>query len=294
MSEAFVEGSRKLRFEYSNITAEVYSLIPRLRLEFEIHYISKSGEPEYNIFVSFGKAELKVIKLVPLGSERLYVGSFTPEKTSFTLSPNSSSSIRLYIDLDHYRLSQLEKVREGKDLQICVELSLIAELLRELSTKHPVDFPPLYIGIPKSDWVEKILPQLKYKEVSLIEVPKLERPEFSNIIAKVDGAWKMYSMGEYDKVLTECRKAIEGLADIVKEKCFHKEVEEEGKKKSVPDWESALGHKETGNLIGGFVQKLRNFLGPGAHYGKSISKEDAELAIMMTHALINYCTKKLL
>jgi len=301
MSEAFIDGSRKLKFEYKDrsITADARSLIPRLSLEFEIHYISsesKSGELEYNVFINFGRAELKVRKQVfPEVGETLYVGSLIPEERFFTLlSPNSSSSTRWYIDLDHYRLSQLEKIREGKDLQMCVDLFLIVELQRESPSMRPIQFPSLYIEVPKSDWVEKILPQLKYKEVSLIELPKLDRPEFSNIIVEIDKAWKMYSMGEYKEVLTNCRIAIEGLTDVVKSRGFHKEVEEEGKKKTVPDWESALGHEKMGDLMRSFIQKLYDFLSPGAHYGKSINKEDAELAIMMTHALINFCTKKLL
>ena len=99
-------------------------------------------------------------------------------------------------------------------------------------------------------------------------------------------------MGEYDKVLTECRKAMEGLTTIIKNKGFQKEIEEEGKKKIVPEWEKALGHKEMGNIIEAFVQKLFGFLAPGSHYGKSINREDAELAIMLTHGIVNFISKK--
>jgi hypothetical protein len=296
MSEVFIDGSGKLKFEYKSITADARSLIPRLSLEFEIHYISSESKSGENVFINFGRAELKVRKQVfPGVGERLYVGSLIPEERFFTLlSPNSSSSTRWYIDLDHYRLSQLEKIREGKDLQMCVDLFLIVELQREPPSMCPIQFPSLYIEVPKSDWVEKILPQLKYKEVSLIELPKLDGPEFSNIIAEIDKAWKMYSMGEYKDVLTKCRIAIEGLTSVVKSRGFHKEVEEEGKKKTVPDWERALGHEKMGDLMRSFIQKLYDFLSPGSHYGKSIDRGDAELAIMMTHALINFCTKKLL
>ena len=99
-------------------------------------------------------------------------------------------------------------------------------------------------------------------------------------------------MGEYDKVLIECRKAIEALSSIVKNKGFEREIDEDGKKKVVPDWRKVLGHKDTGSIIEAFVQKLYGFLSPGSHYGKSINKEYAELAIMTTHALVNYVTKK--
>ena len=61
----------------------------------------------------------------------------------------------------------------------------------------------------------------------------------------------------------------------------------------MPNWEKVLGNKEIGNIMEGFVQKLFGFLAPGSHYGKSINKEDAELAIMSTHALVNFVAKKL-
>ena len=79
----------------------------------------------------------------------------------------------------------------------------------------------------------------------------------------------------------------------MKEKGFVKEIEEKGEKKIVPDWEKALAHKEMGNIIEVFVQKLFGFLAPGAHYGKSINREDAELAIMCTHAIINFIARKI-
>jgi hypothetical protein len=105
--------------------------------------------------------------------------------------------------------------------------------IAHLQQQPPITYPGqvnLDIRISKSDWVEKILPNLKYKEVSLIEVPKIENPEFS-VVAKIDDAWKMYSMGEYGKVLTECRKALEAFVTILKEKGLQKEIiEKEGKK----------------------------------------------------------------
>jgi len=239
--------------------------------------------------VNFGKSELKIITK---GGENLYAGMLVPEQSFLTLSPNSSSSPHLYIDLDHYRLAQIEKVREGRDLQACIDISFVAELQQQPLVRHTAAVS-LGVRIPKSDWVEVILPQLKYKEVSLIEIPKIEKPEFSDIIARINDAWKLYSMGEYDKVLTECRKAMEGLTTILKNKGFQKEIEEEGKKRVVPNWEKVLGNKEIGNIMEGFVQKLFGFLAPGSHYGKSINKEDAELAIMSTHALVNFVAKKL-
>jgi hypothetical protein len=289
MSEVSI-GPSRLIFNYRSITSEVYTLVPRLRLDFDVNYVLAAGQPAYNLIINFGRSELKVITK---SGENLYVSTAIPTQTFLVLSPNSSSSSNLYIDLDNYRLSQIEKVREGGDLRMRVDIFFIAELQQQPPVKYPGGIS-LNFRIPKSDWVETILPQLKYKEVSLLEIPKIEKPEFGDIIARINDAWKQYSMGEYDKVLTECRKAMEALSTVIKNKGFQRDItDEKGNKRVVPDWEKALGHKEIGDIVEVFVQKLFGFLAPGSHYGKSINREDAELAIMNTHALVNYMAKKL-
>jgi hypothetical protein len=283
-------GTSRLIFNYKSLKTEEFTLVPRLSLDYEIQYFPGAGQPTYNLLINIVKSEFQVATKI---GQFLYVGIATPAQTFLKLMPNSLTNSSFFIDLDYYRLNQIEKVREGGDLRARVEISFISEWeqWREPLSKN---YNTVYLDfrIPKSDWVEKILPQLKYKEVSLIEIPKIEKPEYSDIIAKLNEAWKVYSMGEYDKVLIECRKAIEALSSIVKNKGFEREIDENGKKKVVPDWGKALGHKDTGSIIETFVQKLYGFLSPGSHYGKSINKEDAELAIMTTHALVNYVTKK--
>jgi len=290
MSEITIHGPSRLRFTYRSITPEVYSIVPRLRLDMDIHHtVQPPSQPAYPINLSFINSEFRVISKE---GTPIYSGILLPNQPFYNLSPASSTSVYLYIDLDHYRLAQIEKIREGKDVSCQVELRFIAEILQQPPIKQGGS-TVLNLRIPKSDWIESILPQLRYKDVVLLEVPKIDRPEFGDIVGKINDAWKQHSMGEYDKVLTECRKAMEGLTTLMKEKGFVKEIEEKGEKKIVPDWEKALAHKEMGNIIEVFVQKLFGFLAPGAHYGKSINREDAELAIMCTHAIINFIARKI-
>jgi hypothetical protein len=277
-------GQSNLKITYKGIDPDVYSLIPRLQLYLSIEYMLP-GQPN-SIDINFEMVELRIRS----DGSNIYVGSFIPERRTLTLSLGQSVPIYLYVDLDHYRLAQMERIRGGKDLQMSLDLYLTVKLGTGL---YPIR-DTLLIRIPKSDWVEKYLSELKYKEVSMIEIPKLENPEFSDSIAKINEAWRMYSMGEYDKVLVECRKALESLENVIKGRGFKKEIiEENGEKKTVPDWEKALGHKKMGELMETFVQKLFGFLAPGAHSGKSINREDAELALMSTHALINFFINKL-
>jgi hypothetical protein len=263
--------------------------VPRLLFEVDVHHVIPPGQSAYNIVLSYAKSELKVISK----GGPIYVSMLISDQPFYLLPPASVASSRFYAELDHYKLAQIEKIREGRDLQISMELTFVAEVQQQPPIKQT---KVIFINerIPKSDWVENILPQLRFKDVFLLEIPKIEKPEFSEVVDKINEAWKQYSMGEYDNVLTECRKAMEALITIIKNKGFQKEITDEKGKRVVPDWERVLGHKEIGNIVEVFVQKLFGFLAPGSHYSKSINKEDAELAIMNTHALANYVAKKML
>jgi hypothetical protein len=140
-------GPSRLIFNYRSITAEFYTLVHRLRLDFDVHYALAAGQPVYNLAINFGRSEVKVITR---GGENLYVGMATPAQMFLMLAPNSSFSSDLYIDLDYYRLSQIEKVREGGDLRARVDIFFIAELQQQPPVKYP-GMASFDFRIPKSD-----------------------------------------------------------------------------------------------------------------------------------------------
>jgi hypothetical protein len=290
-----VDHTSTLHFEYKDVAPEELSVVPGLNFEVGVAYITNAEGQHYAVELSYAPSKLKIKSK---GGQLIYTSFLVPDSQLPIMWPNNRIIIRFYTELDHYRLSQIEKIREGGDLQIFMELSFIIRTIKTSSSEYLAgQSSSVFIGgrIPKSDWVERILPRLKFKDVSLIEIPKIGNPEFNEVVDKINDAWKQYSMGEYDKVLTECRKAMEALGNIVKNKGLEKEVpDEKGEKKTVPDWEKAVGDEKIGEIIAAFVKKLFGFLSPGSHYGKSINREDAELAILTTHALANYVARKLL
>lgn len=290
MAEVAVTSYSKLSFTYRSATAETYTIVPRLRFDIGVNHILQAGQPGYTIILSYTRSELKIVSKE--GSP-IYVSTLIPEQPFYILAVGSSLISRFYADLDHYRLAHIEKIREGKDIQMHIELTFIAEVQQQPPLKQPgIIF--IRERIPKSDWVEIILPQLKFKDVVLLEIPKIEKPELSEVISKINEAWRQYSMGEYDKVLTECRKAMEALTTIIKNRGFQKEITDDKGKRTVPDWEKIVANEELGKIMEVIIQKYFGFLSPSAHYGKSINKEDAELAIMFAHGLTNFLSKKLI
>ena len=260
-----------------------------MNVSFEVTHNILAGGGPYSFIISDLQLRLSILKNGLLH----YVGELIPRQPLFILPSGGASNIICDITLDHYGLSQIEKLREGGDLTFRVQGSFVGEKQQQPQTKTLAGFT-LDLRMPKSDWVENILPRLKYKDVLLLEIPKFLEPKFEDVVTYVNGAWKQYSMGEYDKVLTECRKALETLSNKVKTQGFKKEiVDDQGKKKEIPDWDKLLGSPNLGDILGSINRKIWGFVTPGAHAGKAINREDADFALMTTHAIINLTIHKL-
>ena len=80
------------------------------------------------------------------------------------------------------------------------------------------------------------------------------------------------------------------LRRSIKEYGFVDEKIEEGDK---PDWNSLLGSQSVGKMFKQIEQQIWRFSSIGAHSGKAINREDADYAVMITHAMVNLVISKL-
>lgn len=95
-------------------------------------------------------------------------------------------------------------------------------------------------------------------------------------------------MGQYDIVLINCRRIIEELDSILKDKGFSKEKSlDDGRDITVADWRGFLNQGEVGKYVEDVSDNIRRFCNRAAHSGKAIVKEDADFALLNTHATIN-------
>jgi hypothetical protein len=129
------------------------------------------------------------------------------------------------------------------------------------------------------------LPKLKFRDVLLMEFPKLDSPNFKEALDHLNNAWRQYGFGEYDKVLEECRKTLETAKDLVKKKDLLKDGE--------VDWKQILQSERAGVYVSNVHENVFGYDSIGAHVGKSINREDADFALLTTHALLVLLTKKI-
>ncbi len=227
------------------------------------------------------------IKGILLLSNGIRIGTLSSERPYIVLYQNGEQTLELYLELDHYKLHQIEEFRKGSDLSLQMNIIFVMEKRGQPQNKEMGSFNNIKIEIPKSEWVEKILPNIGFKDVSLIEIPKINQ-KWQKIIEHINEAWHQHSMGKYDKVLIECRKALEALGNEVKNKGFNKD---EGK--SIPDWEKLFNSENVGDTVGAINKKFYGFLAPSAHTGKAINKEDADFALLVMHGIVTLVTENL-
>ncbi|MBI5539666.1 MAG: hypothetical protein HY951_06375 [Bacteroidia bacterium] len=72
----------------------------------------------------------------------------------------------------------------------------------------------LYFSIPKSHWVEKILPNLGYQSLKLIEIPlthKTLKEAYGDIIFEFNKAEGYFNQKDYNKCVAHCRCTLDAL-----------------------------------------------------------------------------------
>jgi hypothetical protein len=222
-----------------------------------------------------------------------FIGPLLPRQPFVSLYSDNRTVITLSLTTSPYILSRIEKVRESKEIQLAAYISFVGQMSVRPQNKTPIS-AQIKFTIPKSDWVEKFLPILGFKTVSLIEVPQLINCEFNDTIDYLNDAWKQYSMGEYRKVFADCRNAIDCLTCLVKAKGFEKqETAQDGKNKPVPDWDKFFDNEELGDLIANINKKLFRLTSVGSHGSKRcVDREDADFALMISHAMVNLVVRK--
>jgi len=291
--DVFLQNSQ-LHVTFSNITVEPSPICPRLNICLEIDQgainFRQATPPIATQYVNLSNL-IAELKMIGANGEEYYVGQLFSNQSSIALYSNSKATLIFNLNLDHFTLAQIEKLRESKDLQLVVHSVFTYTFAFQPFSNDNTGSANLKFNIPKSDWVEKYLPALGFKTVSLIEVPQPIDSVFAETISHVNDAWKQYSVGEYHGVLTDCRKAMESLSDKIKSKGFQKEVAEEGKKIIVPDWDKFLDNEELGEVVA-TINEISRLTATDAHPGRIICRVDAVFALMNTTATVNLVVRK--
>ena len=270
--------SAKLHFRLIRLSHATRTIIPSLEAEITIsHTLAREATPE-------------IINLVIMPSEFMVMDKHNnyykvaiafPLNHRITVSLERTCTISFLIELDPYRLIQIERLREGRRLIGKLRIHFISFRHDKMPYMLNAERVDVNFEIPRDQWIET-LDTLGLKRVSLIELPELEFEDLKQAIDYLNEAWRHYFRCDWDEVASNCRRAHNILSTYIRKKGYETYENDH----PVPDWKKLYG-KRIGNNLKQISKALHNFLYPGGHPGR-FTKSDAQLALLIEHALINH------
>ena len=199
---SFITGQR-VDFRFEDISAVKRYALPTIEFSFLRSSRTKSGEQQEANLVT--NIDMKVSIRDATQSDLTIIGYAKCQ----TIQPtwrieDEGSHLTFDLTLDHYTLAQIEKIRKSGDLNLNFNIRFQAFVVGKdfkAEFSHLQDYS-IFLDkqIPKSTWVEKILPEIGYKNVALVEIPVLEYRKLTKAIDILNLAWKSYSTGDIDDV----------------------------------------------------------------------------------------------
>ncbi len=214
--------------------------------------------------------------------------------------------VTLAIPLDLQRLQLIEAQRVG---DIALRFDCTFEYARHTPVprtelRPPIDgFESWYVSmtvtVPQSHWV-KVLSGLGYGKIALLEVPTAQHAVgdlIVGVLEELTHAQEAMVQGDYNKVLGQCRKAIERLADAKKYK---------GTPKNGPGTNPTFADKIDSLLsvlpgaptgfrrenLARMCKDLYGFTSPPEHpLPPHFTRDDAEMTMLSTIAVLSYVGK---
>jgi len=221
---------------------------------------------------------------------------------SFFSRPAIEGQVVLNISLTVYQLQQIESQRTG-------DIALKFDFTFEFAKHHPIprkqpsspieqfetNFFSMTVIVPRSIWIDKVLPGLGYGKIHLVEVPTPEQAIGETIARAVEDfqrAQEQMLQGDYNHVLGYCRDALERLSNARK---YGGEKENPSFADKIDDLLAVLPGAPTGVRRTHLARLLKDLYGltsmPEHPLPPHFTRDDAEMAILNTIAVLSYMGK---
>ena len=230
--------------------------------------------------------------------QHMLIGNLSTEFNVSHMAPLAKTKIRSECEISHEKLEIIEDARQGLNWQIGIILKLLyAPIPKDAPAPHDISLlrsqevgvqsstGERTVEIPRSVW-DDILADLNYGSIFTLRFTFPPPPlgtQLDKSIGHLKDAQKKVNDGEWSDALGSCRKAIEELQKLIgnneeKRKAFFQSIlKDEEKAKDCEDlWEA--------------IQKAKNFAsgGPHTYWVRTADRRDAELALRVVSAFVNY------
>lgn len=219
-------GSGSLRVDPTEINAEGGPIYPRLKVPLHLDF-DPAGTGQQDQFFTILAIECGLF----LAEHMLKISDATPITDLFTVrSYGASTTWNLEFPLDAYRVKGLEARRHG-DLKVRFDFAFVVGLqsrvafpdkpnqgARDVLAGFQKVNSQIYVEVPQSHWVGRVLPGLGSSAYFIVEVPSGNEhiaPAWA-LIGKAESAF-----GRWDTkaVFAHCREAATALTNLIDKHC---------------------------------------------------------------------------
>jgi len=211
----------------------------------------------------------------------------------------------LEIPFDRIRLATLNRLRNGGDVKLRLDLELLVDELIELPRPAGISTAPVWglkahnqlqarlqTVIPRSTWIEQVTPGTEFAKVHIIELPAIPIGSCTGLKASFDAlqqAQKLESQGFYREAVGQCRIALEPFFEKVEK------TDTDGNKKDVPAlkaaWQTRLG-KATYDWLNAALSILKGPANQAVHLSSvHFEQLETQMLLAITTAVVAYAIK---
>ena len=219
----------------------------------------------------------------------------------------ADEQIELEFPLDARRVNLLEQKRNGGAMDLRLSLVLSAQQHAPIEGEEKSNRPQLWglrwrhrctaevsLTIPATVWIQRVLPQIGYGVVHVIELPAVSVEackELERSYAALCQAQERHAIGQYDDAVGKCRVALDSFFEPPGETDMHSTT------RRLPNlekgWEDRLG-KVTYDWLNGAFKAIRKEANPTHHWpNASFSQFDSQMIIAITTTVVAYAARTL-
>lgn len=281
---------------YGTGRAELPILVVQLRFTF-------SSPSDLHCTLDFRELRCRISSF-----DQVYVAHSVPAHIDLRLPPGKSVSehaVIVEVPFDQTRLALLNRLRNGGDVKLRLDFELFVDELHQLgpkpnSTHHFVYGitarhrcrADLQVSIPRSEWVERVLPGTGFAQTHIIELPAIPLQACAGkqaAFVALQQAQKLEGQGFYEEAVMHCRIALEPFIELVDKTDDQANVKKVPKLKA--SWETRLG-SHTYEWLDGALRSVKGATNHAAHNSPVVFGQlEAQMLLMITTALIAYAVK---
>lgn len=286
MAEGFFSvknrGVVRVRLEPTDICGMGSAAFPILTLQLKLQLLPAQLDSIVNYTL------VRLAGKLTVANENTELATFEAPPLAETSNTNSyERQLAVNVPLSVRQIKHIEELRDGKNPAFNVTLTGLIVLQPSNEFEQLRDLM-LQLHVPRSHWIDNVLNRWNISDLRLLEInsPTTGRTEIALAYTRLAQAEHFYRTGDYPHVLTELRSAFAAVAACYSAQQADKNTFDKMLVNTHPKVREKL--KESFHDFAAFLHLGPHKPSPTAEVPVPISRHDARLALVTSHAIFEY------